>query len=142
MGKHFDEIIVQSIVELVLQVPGELGMVQIAGMHFEHVGGNRDGRVLQIDQNFDPAIVLARGKCEQRMIIELQVIKDFPQSSGVGHRIIVLTGRSKTGKGARRDEPRLYGRYIEGNPNTLPQAAIRIEVSPARNARLVGGMAR
>ena len=102
MGKHFDEIIVQAIIELVLQVPGELGMVQIAGMHFEHVGVNRDGRVLQIDQNFDPAIILVRGKCEQRMIVELQVIKDFPQSSGVGHRIIVLTGRSETGEGARR----------------------------------------
>jgi hypothetical protein len=76
------------------------------------------------------------------MIIELQVIKDFPQSSGVGHRIIVLTGRSKTGKGARRGKPRLYGRCIDGNGDTLPQAAIRIEVSPARNARLVGGMAR
>jgi hypothetical protein len=71
-------------------------------MHLEHVGVNRDGRVLQIDQNFDPAIILVRGKCEQRMIVELQVIKDFPQSSGVGHRIIVLTGRSETGEGARR----------------------------------------
>src|ERR1700687_1467276 len=78
-GKHFDEIVVQPVVELALKMPSELGMIEVAGMNRKHVGVNRDGRVLQIDQNFDSAVVFARGKGEQRMIVELQVIEDFLQ---------------------------------------------------------------
>src|ERR1035441_1214124 len=69
-GKHFDEVVVQSIVELALQVPGELGMIEIAGMNREHVGVNRNRRVFQIDENFDSAVVFTRGKGEQRMIVQ------------------------------------------------------------------------
>src|SRR5208337_4396245 len=69
VGKHFDEIVVQAIVELALQMPGELGM-------------------LEVDQHFDYAVVLARGKSKQRMLVEPQVIGNFLQ--GVGHGSIVL----------------------------------------------------
>ena len=82
-GKHFDEIVVQAVVELALKMPGELGMIEVAGMNREHVGVNRDGRVLQIDQNFDNAVVFARGKGEQRMIVQPQMIEDFLQGTGV-----------------------------------------------------------
>jgi hypothetical protein len=51
-------------------MPGELGMIEVAGMNRKHVGVHRDGRVLQIDQHFDYAVVLARGKGEQRMLVE------------------------------------------------------------------------
>ena len=82
-GKHFDEIVVQSVVELALKMPGELGMIEVARMNRKYVGVNRDSRVPQIDQNFDNAAVLARGKGEQRMIVALQVIEDFLQGIGV-----------------------------------------------------------
>src|ERR1019366_641409 len=82
-GKHFNEIVVQAVVELALKMPGELGMIEVAGMNREHVGVNRDGRVLQIDQNFDNAVVFARGKGEQRMIVQPQMIEDFLQGTGV-----------------------------------------------------------
>ncbi len=52
---------------------------------------NRDGRVLQIDEDFDNTVVLARRKSEQRMIIEPQVIEHFLQRPGVGHGFIVLS---------------------------------------------------
>ena len=78
-GKHFDEIVVQGVVELALKMPGELGMIEVAGMNRKHVSVNRDGRVFQIDQNFDSAVVLACGKGKQRMIVEPQVIEDFLQ---------------------------------------------------------------
>src|SRR5208283_2442375 len=60
VGKHFDEIVVQAIVELALQMPGELGMLEVAGMNRKYVGVHRDGRVLQVDQHFDYTVVLAR----------------------------------------------------------------------------------
>jgi len=101
-GKHFDEIIVQSIVELVLQMPGELRMIEIARVNWKHVGVNRDGRVLQIDEDFDHAVIFARRKSEQRMIIEPQVIEYFLQKPGVGHGFIVLScqmeGRDATSR--------------------------------------------
>ena len=59
-GKHLDEVVVQSVVQLALQMPCELRMIEIAGMNREHVGVNRYGRVLQIDQDFYSTVVLAR----------------------------------------------------------------------------------
>ena len=55
-----------------LQVPGELRMIEIAGDESKHVGVNRDGRVLEIDQNFDLSVIFAGGKSEQGMIVEAQ----------------------------------------------------------------------
>lgn len=78
----------QAIVELALQMPGELGMLEVAGMNRKYVGVHRDGRVLQVDQHFDYTVVLARGKSQQGMLVEPQVIVDFLQ--GVGHGSIVL----------------------------------------------------
>src|SRR5208283_1319086 len=63
--EHFDEVVVQSVVELALQMPGKLRMIEVAGVNRKHVGVNRDGRVFQIDQHFDNTVTLARGKGEQ-----------------------------------------------------------------------------
>ena len=93
-GKHFDEIVVQCVVELVLKMPRELGMIEVAGMNREDVGVNRDGGALQIDQNFNHAVVFARGEGEQRMLVKLQVIEYFLQ--GIGHGFIVLMRPSRT----------------------------------------------
>src|ERR1035438_4669675 len=60
--EHFYEVIVQAIIELTLQMPGELRMVEVAGVNRQHVGMNRDGRIFQIDQYFNGAMVLARRK--------------------------------------------------------------------------------
>ena len=76
-------------------------------MNRKHVGVNRDGRVLQIDQHFDHAVIFARGKSEQRMIVEPQVIENFLQGVGVWHGFIVFGGtaparsRAKSKKGGR-----------------------------------------
>jgi len=60
VGEHFDEVVVESVVELALQMPGKLGMVEIARVNGEDVGVNRDGGIFQVDQNFDGAIIFAR----------------------------------------------------------------------------------
>ena len=66
-------------------------MIEVAGVDWEHVGVNGDGGVLQVDEDFDRAVVFARGEGEQGVLVELQVIEDFLQR--VGHGIIV--NRSK-----------------------------------------------
>jgi hypothetical protein len=78
---------VQSVVDLTLQVPGELGMIEIAGVDGEHIGVDWDGGVLQVDQDFDCAVVFSGGEGEQGVLVELQMIEDFLQR--VGHGIIV-----------------------------------------------------
>ena len=78
----------QSVVELVLEMPGELGMIEVAGVDWKHVGVDRNGRVLHINQDFDRSVVVAGGKGEQGMIVEAQVVEHFLE--GVGHGIIVI----------------------------------------------------
>lgn len=73
-GKHFNEIVVQAVVKLVLEMPGELGMVEIAGMKRKHVSVDGDGAILQVDQDFDGSVIFARGKSEQWMLVETQVV--------------------------------------------------------------------
>ena len=94
----------QAVIELVLQVPGELGMIEVAGMNRKHVGVNRDGRVLQIDQDLDNAVIFARGKGEQRMIVELQVIENFLQGVGFWHGFIVFGGTAAARSRAKSKE--------------------------------------
>ena len=77
VGKHFDEVVMQAVVELALQVPGELGVIQVSGMDREHVGMDGNRRVLQVDQNLDDAIRFARGESQQGMVVESEVIKDL-----------------------------------------------------------------
>ena len=89
-NKHFNEIVVQAVVELALKMPGELGMIEIAGMDRKHVGVNWDRRVLQIDQHFGRAVAFARGKGEQRVVVEPQVIADLGKIRGVRHLNILL----------------------------------------------------
>jgi hypothetical protein len=137
VGKHLDEVVVQAIVELALQMPRELGMLKVAGMNWQHVSVDRNGRVLEVDQHFDNAVILPSGKSQQRMLVEPQVIDDFLQ--GVGHGSIVL----------RREKSVLSSQHLFallGTENselrTALQAAIRIGLRSEWKARLIGGMAR
>jgi hypothetical protein len=61
----------QTVIELVLQMPGELGMLKVASMNGKYVGMNRHRQVLEIDQNFDNTFVFARRKGEQRMFVKV-----------------------------------------------------------------------
>ena len=70
-GEHFDEVVVQRVVELALKIPGELRMIKVTRMDLKLVGVNRDGRVLQVDQDFNHSLILARRKREQGMVVEL-----------------------------------------------------------------------
>ena len=41
--EHFDEIVVQAVVDLPLQMPGKLRVIEIAGMDWKHILMHRDG---------------------------------------------------------------------------------------------------
>ena len=52
--EHFDEVVVQRIIELALEVPFELRMVEVAGMELKVIGMDRDGHVFESDGEFNP----------------------------------------------------------------------------------------
>ena len=57
--EHFDEVVVEAVVDLALEMPGELRMIEIAGMDWKHILVHRHGGVFQIDQNLDQAVRFA-----------------------------------------------------------------------------------
>jgi hypothetical protein len=61
-GEHFDEVVVERVVKLALQLPGELGTVHVAGMDLKHIGMHRSRWVLEIDENLDDTVCLASRK--------------------------------------------------------------------------------
>src|ERR1700728_3280805 len=121
--EHFYKVVVQSVVELALQMPGKLGMVEIASVNGEHVGLNGDGGILQVDQNFYGAIVFADGEGQQRMLVEPQVIADFFDRVGSRHPYIVLRLGSR--KSGTREAP------SHGRRKTCNYAVARTTAPPA-----------
>ena len=82
----------QRVVELALELPGELRTIEIAGMNCEYISVYRDRWILQIDEDLNEAVGFAGGEGEQGMVIEAQVVEDFRKLRGVGHRDIVTGG--------------------------------------------------
>ena len=64
----------EAIVKLALKSPLELRVVEIAGMHFENVGVNRNRRVSELDKDFYRLPFCLRGEVQQRMLVETQLV--------------------------------------------------------------------
>jgi len=74
--EHLDKIIVQGIVELPLEAPLELRIVQVARVQVEIVRVNRDGRVLELNDDLNPFAFGPRREIQQRMLIQAQLRQD------------------------------------------------------------------
>lgn len=91
--EHFDHVIVQAVVELALESPFELRMIEVAGMKLEIIGMHWDGRTPELDDDFHGLALGARGEIEQRVLVEFQLRKNpfQPRIRIFGHDTI-LTG--------------------------------------------------
>ena len=67
--EHFDEVVVHAIVEVALHGPGELRVFDIAGVDGGVVGVESERAVLELDDEFDCAVVLAGGKIEEGVVV-------------------------------------------------------------------------
>ena len=65
--EHFDEVVVQAIVQLALKCPCKLRMLEIARMHIEIVRMNWNSYIFCIDDELNAIAMRARGEVEQRM---------------------------------------------------------------------------
>ncbi len=72
--EHLDEVVVQAIVELALERPFKLGIVEIARMEFEVV--SMDWRIGEPgpDDHFDRFAFDASVKLHKRMLVEAELL--------------------------------------------------------------------
>ena len=71
----------QGVVQLALEGPLELGMVQVARMQVEIVGVHRDCRRLELDDDLDAFALVAGGKIQQRVLVEAELGEDAVETS-------------------------------------------------------------
>jgi hypothetical protein len=89
--EHFDEVIVQGIVELALKAPLKLSIVEIARVHIKIISVHRHGRIFELNNYFHAISLGARGKIQQRMLVKAKLIENAIQASidSFGHNAIV-----------------------------------------------------
>lgn len=85
-GEHLDQVVVKTIVELTLEGPLELRMIQIAGMKIEVVGVYGYGRTLEFDDELHPTAFGARGESKHRVLVLRQLRNDTIETGGCGFR--------------------------------------------------------
>src|SRR6266542_207462 len=79
--EHLDEIIMQTIVELPLEVPLELWMVQIARVQFEVVRVHRKIGIAELDNDLYPFAFDTGVEYKQRVLVEPELLQDKGQAA-------------------------------------------------------------
>jgi hypothetical protein len=90
-NEHLDEVVVQRVIELALEAPFELGVVEVARMKIEIISVYRDGCVFELNDDFHAFPFGAGGEVQQRMLVEAELSQDAikARSGGFGHEGIV-----------------------------------------------------
>jgi hypothetical protein len=89
--EHLHEIVVQCVIELALKAPFELRIVQVTRMKIEVVGMHGERWVSELDNHFYTVAFGARGKIQQRVLVEAELGEDAVEAGirGFRHQIIV-----------------------------------------------------
>jgi len=89
--EHFDEVIVQGIVELALKAPFKLSIVEVARVHIKIISVHRHGWVFELNNYFHAISLGPRRKIQQRVFVKAELIENAIQASidGFGHNAIV-----------------------------------------------------
>ena len=89
--EHFDEVIVQGIVELALKAPFKLSIVEVARVHLKIISVHRHGWIFELNNDFHAISLGARRKIQQRMFVKAELIENAIQASidSFGHNAIV-----------------------------------------------------
>ena len=80
----------QTVIELPLKRPFELGMVEIPRMHFKEICVHRHSAVFQLNRDFDAFSFDGRPKIQERMFVKTQLRQHTFQGGGrrFGHTAI------------------------------------------------------
>jgi len=90
--EHFDQVVVQAIVELALKAPFKLRMVQVARVQIEVIGMYGDAWIPELDDQFNAIALGASVEIQQRVLVEAQLGPHaFDAQMGIiGHQKIVF----------------------------------------------------
>src|SRR5260370_22383979 len=78
--EHFDEVIVQGIVELALKAPFKLSMVEVARVHIKVISVHRHGWIFELNDYFHAISLGACRETQQRMLVEAELIENAIQA--------------------------------------------------------------
>ena len=82
----------QAVIELPLESPLELSVIEVPGMKFEIVGMHWNRRISKLDENFHGLALGPGRKIKQRVLVKLQLSQHtFKPQVRVSH-LMILTG--------------------------------------------------
>ena len=86
-NEHLNKVVMQGIVKLPLKTPFELRVVEVSGMEIEVVCVDGEVLILELDDHFHAITFGARGKIQQRVLVEPELREDTVETcgGGVGH---------------------------------------------------------
>jgi hypothetical protein len=105
--EHFDHVVVQTVIELALESPLELRVVEVPGMKFEVIGMNWNRWIPELDHDLHGLALGAGRKIKQRVFVESQLRQNAlkPWVGILGHDTI-LTGVAVVCAAPKMDESR------------------------------------
>src|SRR6185369_5675169 len=77
--EHLDDVVMQAVVKITLQGPGELRVLDVPGVDRSVVGMQAEIAILQLNYQLDSAVVFTRGKIHQGVLITPQLGLHFLQ---------------------------------------------------------------
>ena len=82
----------QAVVELPLECPFKLRMIEIARMEFEAIGMHWNRRVPEVDENFHAFTLDASREIQQRVLVQFQLRENTfePRVGAIAHTVILL----------------------------------------------------
>jgi hypothetical protein len=75
--EHFDDVVVEAVVELALKGPGKLLVLDFARAQQENVSVDLDALGLEVDEDFDAVFGFARVEAEKRMLVAREFMLHF-----------------------------------------------------------------
>lgn len=75
--EHFDDVVVEAVVKLALEGPGELLVLDFARAHEENIRVDFNACRLEVDQNLDAIFGFARVEAKQRMFVAREFVLHF-----------------------------------------------------------------
>jgi hypothetical protein len=122
--EHFDEVIVQGIVELALKAPFKLRIVEVARVHIKIISVHRHGWIFELNNYFHTISLGARRKIQQRMLVKAELIENAIQASidSFGHNTIV-----------KQDSPQIAGLRVLASGLSLRSELVSIHSAALRS---------
>ena len=122
--EHFDEVIVQGIVELALKAPFKLSIVEVTRVHIKIISVHRHGWIFELNNYFHTISLGARRKIQQRMLVKAELIENAIQASidSFGHNAIVM-----------QDSPQIAGLRVLASGLSLLSELVSIHSAALRS---------